>query len=378
MNANDANYANKNSISIIRGIRIQIRIICIIFMLLKQISFSHFRNFEKESFIVNPFLTIIIGENARGKTNLLEGIHVILQGEGFRESKEEELIGIDKNNAYVEGVFGEENEKFTYRISIDKKEGFVEKHFFLNKTKKRQSQYLQEQIKAVLFSPEQIEIIIGSPGIRREYFDKLISFYDYEYKKKLDNYENALKRRNKILEKHHDENQLKEELSFWDTYLIDQAEHITKKREEYTDYLNKNQRLDTKEFTVEYVKNKFTQSRLYEVFEEEKRWRRTLIGPQKDDFQIYLNGHKQKNIHHYGSRSEQRMALFWLKMNEIRYYEETREKKPILLLDDVFSELDIHNKKIILDLIKKYQTVVTTTEREVIALTEVPNTIIRL
>ncbi len=350
-------------------------------MILKQIGFHHFRNFEEETFTINPFLTIIIGENARGKTNLLEGIHVILQGEGFRECKEEELIGIDKSSAYVEGVFGEEREKFTYRVSIDKKTDVVEKHFFVNKTKQKHMQYLHEQIKAVLFTPEQIEIIIGSPGIRRDYFDKLISYYDYEYKKKFDNYANALRKRNKILEKYHNEEELREELSFWNGYLVKQAEYITIKRREYVEYFNRFQKLDTKEFSIEYIANECTEKRLDEFFEEEKRWRRTLIGPQKDDFQIYMKSSlltARKNIHHYGSRSEQRMAVFWLKMNEIRYYEETRNKKPILLLDDVFSELDVHNKKIILDLIKKYQTVITTTEREVIELAEVPNIIIRL
>lgn len=351
-------------------------------MLLQQISFHNFRNFENEAFTVNPFLTIVIGENARGKTNLLEGIHVVISGQGFRESKEEELIALERNNAYVESVFREKDEKFIFRVTIVKKDVLVEKYFFVNKTRKKHLQYLQEQIKTVLFTPEQIEIIIGSPAVRREYFDKLISFYDYGYKKKLDNYENALRRRNKVLEKHHDEAELKEELSFWNDYLIQQAEYITKKRREYCAYLNMHQKLDAKEFSVEYVANEFTKDRLNKFFDEEKRWRRTLIGPQKDDFQIYMKEDKgkvrKKNVHHYGSRSEQRMTVFWLKMNEIRYHEETKERRPILLLDDVFSELDIHNKKIVLDLIKKYQTIITTTEPEVLNLAEVAHTIIRL
>ena len=344
-------------------------------MLLKQISFNHFRNFEKESFVINPFLTIVIGENARGKTNLLEGIHTILQGEGFRESREEELMGLNKTTASVEGICSEEDERFVYRIVLHKRKEGAEKHFFIDKTKKNHNQYLQNQIKAILFSPEQIEIIIGSPATRRNYFDKLIFYYDFEYKKRLDNYENALRRRNKILEKHYDENQLKEELLFWNSYLLEQADYITKRRSAYIEYLNQNQKLDAKEFSIQYVKNEFSRERLKDYFDEEKKWRKTLIGPQKDEFQIYM---KEKNIHHYGSRSEQRMAVFWLKMNEIRYHEKTKEKKPILLLDDIFSELDVNNKKIILELIKKYQTIVTTTEREIIALAEVPNTIIRL
>ncbi len=355
-------------------------------MILKKIAFHNFRSFESSTFEINPFLTIVIGKNARGKTNLLEGIYVLLQGEGFREDKEEELLYIDKKTAYVEGVCGIGDDVFMFRVAIDHKSGYIEKHFFVNKTKKRYYQYIQEQIKTVLFSPEQIDIIIGPPSIRREYIDKWISYYDFEYKKKLDNYTNAIRRRNKVLEMHKDEGKLKEELRFWNSYCIEQAAYIFAKRTELVVFLNKHPKLDAKSFTIEYQNNEFNQNRLDEVYEEEKKWRRTLIGPQKEDFQISMQSKaalpsgkwKNKNIHHYGSRSEQRMAVFWLKLNEIMYHEETRKKKPILLLDDVFSELDIHNKKIVLDLVKTYQSLVTTTERDIIDIAEVPNTIIHI
>ena len=103
-----------------------------------------------------------------------------------------------------------------------------------------------------------------------------------------------------------------------------------------------------------------------------------MIGPQKDDFQIAIKGETNTNIHHYGSRSEQRLAVFWLKMNEIVYYEDMFKKKPILLLDDIFSEFDQQNKKLILDLIKKYQTILTTTEEAVMGLIDIPKKIIRV
>ncbi len=359
-------------------------------MILKKIAFHNFRSFESVSFEINPFLTIVIGENARGKTNLLEGIHVLMHGEGFREDKEEELLYIDKKTGYVEGLFSIGDDSFMFKVAIDHKPGHIEKHFFVNKTKRQLSQYVQEQIKTVLFSPEKIEIINGSPSIRREYIDKWIAYYDFEYKKKLDNYTNAIRRRNKVLEMHKTEEQLKEELRFWNDYCMEQAAYIFTKRTELTEFLNKHPKLDAKSFTIEYQSNEFNQERLDKVYEEEKRWRKTLIGPQKDDFQISMWSKSslppgkwnppagKKNIHHYGSRSEQRMAVFWLKLNEILYYEETRKKKPLLLLDDVFSELDIHNKKIVLDLIKKYQSLVTTTEHEIVDIAEVPNTIIHI
>jgi DNA replication and repair protein RecF len=87
---------------------------------------------------------------------------------------------------------------------------------------------------------------------------------------------------------------------------------------------------------------------------------------------------RDKEIQHFGSRSEQRLAVMWLKINEVRFYEETLNRKPILLLDDIFSELDFHHKKLVLDLVKKYQTVATTTEKEILPLIEVPQTTINL
>lgn len=347
-------------------------------MILKKINFHNFRNFERAFFNFNPFLTVIIGENARGKTNLLEGIYFLINGFGFREEKEAELILLGKNNGWVEGIFGEESNIFHFKIILEKTEKSVEKKFYFDKAKKKLFQYSQDLPKTVLFSPDQMEIITGSPSTRRDYFDKLLGQYDFEYKRHLLNYENALQRRNKILEKGESEEKLKEELKFWDDYLVEQAEYLTKKRNEYIDYLNQHRKLNDKSFYLKYLKNEFTQERLKNFFGEESRWRKTLIGPQRDDFQIFLEGQFEKNIHTYGSRSEQRMALFWLKINEINYCQQQTEQRPIILLDDIFSELDFHHKKIVLNLIKKYQTIATTTEIEVLEMIEVPRTVIKL
>ena len=192
------------------------------------------------------------------------------------------------------------------------------------------------------------------------------------------NYESAIRKRNKVLELVRDENRLRQELIFWNNYLIEQGSHITKNRERYINYLNKNPKLDNKEFKIVYQKNEVTQERFAEKYELEKRMRKTAIGPQKDDFIIYLKNGFDRNIHHFGSRSEQRLGVFWLKMNEINYTQEHFDKKPILLLDDVFSEFDMHNKKLILDLITSYQTILTTTEEEVIELIDMDKEIIRL
>jgi len=347
-------------------------------MILNQIHLSNFRNFSKASFKLDPLLTIVIGDNAQGKTNLLESIYCLAYGAGFRESKEEELIKIKEKETLIEGDFSLDEGKKTLLILLRENHGQIEKKFFINKTKKAFSSFQQETIKAILFSPSQIEIITGSPDERREYFDKLISSYELEYRKKIIFYETALRKRNKILEIHHDEEKLKEELAFWNNYLEEQAVYITKKRQEYVDFLNKNQKIDSQEFYINYEKNPLTKKRLADYFYQEKKYRKTLIGPQKDDFIIFEKGNFDKDLHHFGSRSEQRLSIFWLKFNEIKYYLEKFNKKPIILLDDIFSELDLKNKKLILRLIKNYQTIVTSAEPESLSLSKDSKSIIKL
>ena len=347
-------------------------------MLLKQIILSNFRNFANEKFVFNPFLTIIIGENARGKTNLLESIYLISHGEGFRESREDELIKFEQSSSEVQAVFASGDENFLFQMMIKRTDVGVNKIFSLNKARKKYFQYQKETAKTVLFSPEQIEIMLGPPEKRRRYFDNLLSSFDIVYKKRLTNYENALRKRNKILGSYHNEKDLYEELTFWNAYLTEQASYLIQKRQQYVDFLNQHKRIDSKEFSIEYRKNEFNQKRLEENFELEKRYRKTVIGPQKDDFQISQKNESLKNLHHYGSRSEQRLAVIWLKFNEIKYFEEMFESKPLLLLDDIFSELDVKNKKLVIDLVKKYQTIITTTEVELLELADVPKSIITL
>jgi len=348
-------------------------------MILNKIILYNFRNFDKKEFNFSPFLTIIYGENALGKTNLLEAIYCLTNGVGFRETREEELVKIEKTQAKIKGIFVDDQEKTEFQINLDTNKQFFEKKYFINKTNKKSYQYQQEVIKTVLFSPQQLEIITGSPDSRRQYFDKLISFYDLEYKKRLNNYENALRKRNKILEVFQSDSKLREELFFWDDYLEEQANYISKKREEYANYLNQNQKIDNKKFSIKYLANQFTKKRLEEIYPKEKRYRRTLIGPQKDDFQIdVVDNDFKKNLHLFGSRSEHRLGVFWLKVNEIRYYEQIVKKKPIVLLDDIFSELDRKNKKLIINLISKYQTVLTTAEAEALEIPDVPNVVINI
>lgn len=284
----------------------------------------------------------------------------------------------EKSQSEIQGLFASGDKNYIFRTILKRLGDSVDKNFSINMARRQHNQYLSETSKTVLFSPEQIEIMTGPPDRRRKYFNSLLGLFDPVYKKYLVNYDKALRKRNKILERYKDNEDLFNELAYWNDYLEKQAGYLTKKRQEYVDFLNEHNNIDNKAFSVKYLKNEFNERRLEENFELEKRYRRTVIGPQKDDFEIYQKNNSLKNLHHFGSRSEQRLAIFWLKFNEIRLYEVSFKNKPLLLLDDIFSELDIKNKKLIIDLVKKYQTIVTTTEIELLELADMPKSIIRL
>ena len=348
-------------------------------MILKKIFLHNFRNFSEKNFNFDKNLTVIIGDNSLGKTNLLEAIHFAVLGVGFREEKEDELISFNKEDCLVEGIFNFQKTNYRFLIKLKKYQNLINKNYFINGVKKSHWSYLKEQTNVVLFSPEQVNIIIGAPQLRREYFNKFISSYDFEYKKRLINYNNALRKRNKILEKHNNQFDLDKQLDFWNNYLEKEGEYLTNKRNAYTEFLNNNQHLDSKIFKINYIKNEFNKKRLDTVSEKEKLIRKTMIGPQKDDFIINISNDKlTKDVHHFGSRSEQRLAIFWLKINELKYFDENFQKKSLLLLDDIFSELDVDNKKLIFSLITKYQTVATTTEDKLINKIKIPKKIIQL
>ncbi len=348
-------------------------------MILKQIHLTNFRNFGKADFQFSPYLTLIIGENARGKTSLLEAVFSSVYGTGFRETREIELVRWEYDDNLIESVYSEKDQKTFFQVRMQKSsETTVRKTYYVNKTGKSSNQYRSMQTQAVLFAPEQIQIITGSPSRRRRYFDEVISAVDREYRKKLRYFENALRKRNKILERYEDELRLFDELRFWDNYLLEHGEYISKKRASYIEYLNNHPSVNGKKFSITYSQDLFSQKRLNEVKNREYRLRRTLIGPQKDDFIFNLYSPSEKNVSLYGSRSEQRMAVFWLKLNELSYFEEHTSTKPLLLLDDIFSELDEHNRELVMAMIKEHQTIATTTEEEVKDLAEMPEEIIRL
>lgn len=321
---------------------------------------NHFRNFKQSTFLFNPFLTIVAGRNSVGKTNLLEALFFGLRGHGFREEKEVELIHTETQIATVELERSDRDGSNTQKIILSSIPA-VAKQCFFNKVKKRLHEYATQSMPAVVFSPSFLYVIDGQMHERRVFFDRMISNISKTYKRRLGFYEQALRKRNKLLEKITDEYRLKEQLTFWDTYLIQEASYITEKRTEVGEFLNQNPLLDHTHFKIMYHKNEISKKSLADTFEKQRLVRKTLVGPQRDIYELYIDG---KNVHKYGSRSEQRLTLFWIVMNEMRIYEEKLKQKSVVLLDDIFSELDITNKSLVIDIVKNHQTIISTIDED--------------
>lgn len=336
-------------------------------MVLSKIALLNFRNVHNTSHDLHPHMSVIRAANASGKTNILESMYVLCTGRGFREQREVELVRLGQSQASVEGIVHDKKgheERRGVHLQLDE-QGKIKKTYLINKSKKAARTYVAQGIQAVLFAPEQIEILTGSPDRRRHYLNMIIGGYDPEYKKRLTNYEQAIRRRNKLFETIEDEWQLDEELEFWNTYLIEQASYITKKRTEYIVHINAHPDLEDKRFECQYISNEFNRAHLERSGYKEKAARRTLIGPQKDDFEIvmYDDVWKQhKKIDVFGSRSEQRLGMIWLKRAEILYAQTHSSLDPLVLLDDVFSEFDDENRELVMRIVSPFQVVATTTE----------------
>ncbi len=338
-------------------------------MYISTLTLSNFRCHSERTCVLSPRVTIVSGDNASGKTSVLEALYMLSRGSGFREVEEVELLTSGRQDGYIMGDLQEAGDvsiesTITYVRSDDR----LLKHYLLNKSKVGLLRYRRAQKPVVLFAPQMIDIIVHGPSYRREYLDSVLSGTDPVYAQSLREYGAGLRTRNKILEDHTDATALRRDLEYWDIYLEERAAIITSARAAYTDYIAHAREFAGRQFAIQYLSNPLTRDRLHEKFGIEMSARRTVIGPQKDDFVIILTDSSEPlSVHAYASRSQQRIALLWIKMREISYITEKTKEDPLVLLDDMFSELDSTNRRVLTSLIPDHQTVITTTDDEVLS-----------
>jgi len=339
--------------------------------MLQLIKSTNFRNFKTKTFEFSSNITVIVGPNASGKTNILEAINLISTGRSFKARVEEEMINYEEELGRVKAkINGDELEVLLTRGLITRggiTEKIARKKLLMNGVGKRMVDF-SGKLKTVLFRPQDMDLVTESPSLRRKFMDEVLSQIDYEYRRSLLSYEKGLRRRNKLLLRIREEGIPRSNLYFWDKLLIKNGEYITLKRAELIDFVNQTRNLNDGKYELTYDKSVVSEGRLLQYKIEEVAAATTLVGPHRDDFLFLKNS---KDLSKFGSRGEQRMGILWLKMAELAFVEEHSGEKPTLLLDDIFSELDNEHRKIVGKLAKNQQTILTTTDPHFLEFKEV-------
>ena len=333
-------------------------------MYLKKIKLHNFRNYESLNLTLTKGINIIYGENAQGKTNLLESLYVLGLTKSHRNFIDNSLIKTNHEYLSIEGIINNEKIDNKFNIYIDNTKKILK---FNGNNIKKISDYIS-LINIIIFYPDDLEIIKGSPIERRKFINLELSQLNKNYFVILNEYNKILKIRNEYLKKlNKNLTTDKKYLEIITDYLINK---FINKINEYCSIIyedimsiegfkikyktNINIDLNDKNLK-EYLKNEYTNKINFDI-----KNNNTSIGPHKDDFEFYLN---DKNLKYYGSQGQQRVAVLALKLSEIEIFKKYKESTPILLLDDIFSELDDIKKNNLLKYINKnIQTIITTTD----------------
>ena len=380
--------------------------------MLTGLSLYHYRNYTSQTFLFSKPLTLIYAPNATGKSNVLEALHLLSTGQSFRAGTIDDFIQVGQEYGRIKAKAIKENE--TSEIELVLTHGLLngkrvqKKSFSVNQVKKRLPSILG-LLPMVAFIPEDLRLITGSPSRRREFLDTTLIQIDRDYTHALKTYQQTLTRRNKLLQQIREGETPRTTLSFWTQSLLKHGEYLQQARRKFIDKLNSIE--FPLNFHVDYDLSLISPERLAKYSEAEIAAGHTLVGPHKDDIEVKFqisnsklqnsSTHNHVNLKHktqqqdgngqvlklntsppfvgqadfellstHGSRGQQRMGVLWLKLGAFSIILEKTGQAPILLLDDIFSELDRENRQRVLELAQQTQTIMTTAEEEVMLLPE--------
>lgn len=334
-------------------------------MIIKSLELADYRNYEELVLSFDQGTNLFIGDNAQGKTNILEAIYVAATTKSHKGSKDSEIIRFEREEGHI-------------RVVVDKKGVSTRIDMHLRKNKSKGIAIDGNKIKkavellgicnVVLFSPEDLSIIKDGPSERRRFVDMELCQLDSFYVYNLNNYNKIVNQRNKLLKDMFLNNSLQETLSIWDMQLVSFGSKMIERRISFVEQLNEIICEIHRKLTggKEEIKIVYEPNVSIEDFEDKLKYSQmkdikakiTSVGPHRDDFCFIVNG---IDIRKYGSQGQQRTAALSLKMAEIEIVKKITGDKPILLLDDVMSELDFKRQKQLLESIRDIQTIITCT-----------------
>lgn len=351
-------------------------------MILQRLLLQNFRSYESADYAFSPEVTFVTGANTAGKSNLIEAVYLLSIGKSFRAEKDEQLIRFGCDTARVKGVISS-NVVIPKQVQDDSTsdartlEVFLgqpgitstqfAKRYFINGLPKRRTDFAGT-LPVLLFEPSDLDLVSGSPSLRREFLDEVLEQTDREYRHDLLTYTKAIRQRNALLQRTRETGIRKDkQFSYWDEIVIRTGKSITEKRLAFIDYLNKKDK-DLFLLYLKYDQSVISEERLDQYKEAEVASGVTLVGPHRDD--IFLSMKKEDeealSLKSFGSRGQQRLGVLQLKLSQLLYMQEHLEEAPVLLLDDIFSELDEEHIKHVLDIVNRQQTIITTTHKEFI------------
>lgn len=335
-------------------------------MYIKNIMLINYRNYENLQIELSRNVNVFIGDNAQGKTNVLESIYYGAFAKSHRTSRDKELINWDKNNAYISLLVGKErlDKKIDINILRDGKKAIK-----VNGVKVNKIGELFGTFNVVMFSPEDLKVIKEAPNLRRRLLDMELSQINKKYYFNLVQYNKILNERNILLKSR---NFNEDVLEVYDLQLIEYADYIISKRLEYIDKINFYGKEIHKEITNnrEVINFKYSCNinldnykanylkKLKDNIARDREKGLTSAGPHRDDFNVFIN---DVDVKTFGSQGQQRTAILTMKFSSLKIIKEITGEYPVLLLDDVLSELDVNRKRYILSTISGIQTVITCT-----------------
>ncbi len=342
-------------------------------MIVTSVELTNFLSYERAQVYFDGGLNVVYGENAVGKTNLIDSIYLCSLGKSSRHNKDKDLIRWGaENGAKVTLTVKKRFSKHTLEFFIDKQ---GKKHILVDKLPIAKIGELMGVLNVVFFSPQEMRLVKESPQDRRRFMDIGISQQCKTYFYALQRYNALLAQRNKILKSYKGRPSLPNMLKIVDTDFIRVATYIIKERKKFVEEIapiaesHHNKLTSGKEnlhllYETENVDFNDVEGSLKVLLEgaleNDQRLEYTTIGPHRDDIKISASG---IDLRRFGSQGQQRSAVLSLKLAEISSFEKRTGEKPILLLDDVMSELDASRREALFEAIKGIQTIITATDK---------------
>lgn len=334
-------------------------------MLVKKIQLNNFRNWENLELNLSQKV-LIYGPNAFGKTNILEALYILATTRSFR-GKDAETINLKKDFAKIFGEIIKDDKEVLTQILYKKTAEGTSREYKINEKPKSAIDFIGE-FAAIIFVPDDLNLIVSPPEEKRRYLSFTIGQRDKEYLYFLLNYKRILRHRNEILKKG-DLGIIKEEIDIWDNSLADYGQKIIEKRKELADFIN--QRLndyyqdlsgERKELIFVY-KPSFCGGDLKKALlgsrEKDIKEKTTTVGPHRDSWDIEI---EEGRAYKFISRGELRTIILALKICERDWFLAHKSEKPVILLDDVFSELDLRRRRYLMRAFSDLQLIITTTD----------------